>query len=315
MDTVGTRDQVSGPRGTPVIEVGGSHAVAALADLTTGTLVHGTLRKQQVDSSGSAASIIDSIVGAARGLSATGGERWGVAMPGPFDYQRGVGLYTGVGKFESLYGADVGAALTDDLPGPPGAVAFLNDAAAFGWGEWLFGAGKKHSRCVFLTLGTGVGSAFLADGVRKLDGPGVPPEGEAHFLTIDGRPLEDTVSTRAVEREYHQRTANHADPVGVAEVADRARSGDPVALDVLRTAFRRLGEALVPGIARFEPDIVVVGGGMIGAWDIIGPAFRDGLRHEGGGEVTVSLAAKPDSAALLGAAAYAQGLVGGGAVS
>ncbi len=314
--------------GAPAIEVGGSHAVAALADLTAGTLVPGTLHKRTVDPVGSAAGIIDSVVGAARGLPPVDIERWGVAIPGPFDYQRGVGLFTGVGKFESLYGVDVGAALMDDLPGPPAGVAFLNDAAAFGWGEWLFGGGERRERGVFLTLGTGVGSAFLADGALKRDGPGVPPQGEAHLLTIDGRPLEDTVSTRAVEREYHRRTsagregapregagrertvAKHADPVGVAEVANLARSGDPVALDVLRTAFRRLGEALGPGVARFEPDVIVVGGGMIGAWDIIGPAFRDGLCHDGGGEITVSLAAQPDAAALLGAAAYAQGLVG-----
>jgi glucokinase len=319
--------------GAPAIEVGGSHAVAALADLTAGTLVPGTLHKRAVDPRDSAPAVIASVVGAARGLPPVGIERWGVAIPGPFDYQRGVGLFTGVGKFESLYGVDVGAALMGDLPGPPAGVAFLNDAAAFGWGEWLFGAGKRHERGVFLTLGTGVGSAFLADGALKRDGPGVPPQGEAHLLTIDGRPLEDTVSTRAVEREYHRRTsaaregaaredtvredsvregtvAKHADPVGVAEVANLARSGDPVALDVLRTAFRRLGEALGPGVARFEPDVVVVGGGMIGAWDIIGPAFRDGLCHDGGGEITVSIAAQPDAAALLGAAAYAQGLVG-----
>ena len=111
--------------GAPAIEVGGSHAVAALADLTAGTLVPGTLHKQAVDPMGSAAGIIDSVVGAARGLPPVDGERWGVAIPGPFDYQRGVGLFTGVGKFESLYGVDVGAALMGYLPGPPAGVAFL----------------------------------------------------------------------------------------------------------------------------------------------------------------------------------------------
>jgi glucokinase len=316
---------VTGQRGGgPAIEVGGTHAVAALADLTAGTLVPGTARRTGVDPGSSAAAIIDSVVGSAHGLPAAGGDGWGVAIPGPFDYQRGVGLFSGVGKFESLYGVDVGAALMSTLPGPPGRVAFLNDAEAFAWGEWLFGAGNRHGRCVFLTLGTGIGSAFLSDGAITRDGPGVPPEGRVDLLRIAGQPLEETVSTRAVERAYRLRagTTGGAGPVGtgpggtspdgVAEVAGLARSGDPMALGVLRSAFRRLGEALRPGIARFAPDVIVVGGGMAGAWDIVGPAFRDGLHHDGGGGITVSLAAHPEAAALLGAAAYAQGLVGGG---
>ncbi|NEB80477.1 ROK family protein, partial [Streptomyces sp. SID14478] len=79
--------------------------------------------------------------------------------------------------FASLYGADVRADLLGGLRRRPADVVFLNDAHAFLMGEWSAGAARGHTRVVGITLGTGVGSAFLAGG-RILDrGPGIPPEG------------------------------------------------------------------------------------------------------------------------------------------
>lgn len=111
------------------------------------------------------------------GSPAPPGARWGVAVPGPFDYAKGVALFAGVGKFEALYGVDVRAALLGGLWQRPGDVVFLNDAHAFLAGEWTGGAAHGHRRAVGITLGTGVGSAFLADGLIREDGSGVPPGG------------------------------------------------------------------------------------------------------------------------------------------
>ena len=61
----------------------------------------------------------------------------GVAMPGPFDYDTGIGRFHDVGKFDALNGVDVGAALRPRRPGLPPAIAFVNDAAAFAIGEWI----------------------------------------------------------------------------------------------------------------------------------------------------------------------------------
>lgn len=292
----------------PVLEIGGSHVAAALADLPAGKILPASRRRHSLRSSGSAAGIIDTIAACARAIPARPGDVWGVAIPGPFDYQLGVGLFAGVGKFDSLRGVDVGAALAARLPGPPGAIRFLNDAHAFGYGEYFFGAAAGHDRCVAITLGTGVGSAFLADGTICDHGPAVPPEGRADLLSIGGRPLEDVVSTRAIARSYYQLTGTR--PAGVAWVAQRAGLGDVTAARVLHAAFGRLGEALKPWLVSFRATILVVGGAITGSWDLIGPALEEGIGRvdaaKGAAALEISVAARGEDAALLGAAAYAR---------
>ena len=97
-------------------------------------------------SDGSADDIIGTIAKCAATLTHLGGATLTLAMPGPFDYQHGIGRYEGVAKFDSLNGVDVRAALFDALPDSPAAIEFLNDADAFGIGEWVRGAAAAAVR-------------------------------------------------------------------------------------------------------------------------------------------------------------------------
>ena len=106
-------------RPVPVLEIGGTHVTAAQVDLDMGVLVVDSVRRRALLPSGKATEILETIIACGNGLPALAGEHWGVALPGPFDYQSGVAIFEGVGKFESLYGIDVGAALMTGLPGPP----------------------------------------------------------------------------------------------------------------------------------------------------------------------------------------------------
>jgi glucokinase len=289
-----------------VLEIGGTHVTAALVDLDSGVVLPGTVERDPLNPAGSAHELLSAIVACGRGLSVGAGDRWGVAIPGPFDYDRGIGLFANVGKFEALCGVDIRDALAAGLPGPPGSVTFLNDADAFLWGEWQFGAAAGHDRCVGLTLGTGIGSAFIADGELRHGGTGVPPEGRVDLLRIGGLALEDVVSARAIEKAYRERTGMVPD--STAYIAGRARTGDRVAAAVLRSSFEQLGGVLRPWLQEFGASVLVIGGSMTGSWDLIGPALLQGLRS--GGEtvlerLTASVAARPEHAALLGAAAYA----------
>ena len=291
----------------PVLEIGGTHVTAALVDLAEGVVLAASVRRRTLSPSGSAAEVLGAVVACGRGLSVLPGARWGVAIPGPFDYETGVALFAGVGKFEALYGVDVGAALTAGLPGPPSAVTFLNDAEAFLWGEWLFGAAAGKDPCVAITLGTGIGSAFLADGEVRHSGAGVPAEGRVDLLQHGGRPLEDSVSARAIERAYQLRTG--AAPQGMVHIAGKARGGEPAAAEVLRSAFEQLGEVLRPWLRDFGAKALVVGGSMTGSWDLIGPALLEGIRagdDASFAELQVSVATRPEEAALVGAAAFTQ---------
>ncbi|MQA24465.1 MAG: ROK family protein [Micromonosporaceae bacterium] len=275
----------------PVLEIGGTHVTTALVDLR-GTCVVGRTRRP-LDAQGSAAQVLGAVLRCAASPPVPPGSTWGVAVPGPFDYDKGVALFEGVGKFDSLYGVDVRAALLDGLRQGPAEAVFLNDAHAFALGEWIAGAARGHRRAAGITLGTGVGSAFLADGHACHEGPGVPPEGRIDLVRLDGRPLEDTVSRRAIRAAYGDPQAD------VHDVAARARAGDQRARQVLDDAFAGLGGVLGPCLAGFGATVLVVGGSMAASFDLIGPPLAAGL---GDVRIEVRTSSLAEDAALIGAA-------------
>jgi glucokinase len=278
----------------PVLEIGGTHVSAAAVDTNTWRLSAPATRLQ-LRADGSADQFIQTLSEAAAAVGAPRGGTWGVAMPDPFDYVHGIAWFEGVGKFDALHGVDVGAALRARLQAD---VVFLNDADAFTLGEWVHGSGAGTHRCVGLTLGTGVGSGWVVDG--QIVDPGVPPGGRAHHLSVGGATLEEFMSRRAIRGSYARRTGDTA--ADVLEISQRARAGDPVASEVLRTAVRALGTALQPAVAAFAADVLVVGGSMAGSWDLFEPWFRgDGI----GSWPPIRTASDPDNAPLLGAAQIA----------
>ncbi|WP_406464486.1 ROK family protein [Streptomyces sp. NBC_01622] len=286
----------------PVLEVGGTHVTSACVDIGTRGLRSGRSFREPMDGDGSAEEILSALVRCARRLATDGSGPWAVALPGPFDYERGFGRYEGVGKFDALRDFDLRTALTAALPGAT-AVSFWNDADAFVLGEWWAGAARGHRSVAGITLGTGVGSCFLRDGRMVRQGPGIPPDGRVHTLRYAGRPVEETVSRRALRRAYARATG--ASPPDVREIARRAREGDEAAADVFGEAFSALGRVLGPSLAAFEPTVLVVGGAIAGAWDLVAEPLRAGLDeadHARTRHIVVTPAQQPTQAPLLGAA-------------
>jgi glucokinase len=246
----------------PALEVGGTHVTAAVVDLSTGLVLERTRRRRPLGSDGPATDIIRTLLDVAAPVAAAAGRNatLGVAIPGPFDYARGIGRFEGVAKFESLTGLDVGAALRAGLDGMVARIAFLNDADAFVLGEWSWGAAAGHRRVAGVTLGTGVGSGFLDEGRVVVDGPLVPPDGSVHLLSIDGLPLEEAVSRRALRRRARLAIEELPADADVLDVAMLARAGDRRARGVFDDSFAVLGSALAPWLARFEASVLVVAG-------------------------------------------------------
>ncbi|MFF2809089.1 ROK family protein [Streptomyces sp. NPDC058000] len=293
----------------PVLEIGGTHVTSALVDLTARELM-GEAVREPLPAQGTAEEILDAITATATRLDPPPRALWGVAVPGPFDYEAGVGLFHEVGKFEALYGVDVGTELKRRLRPAPCALRFLNDADAFGIGESVAGAAIGHARAVCITLGSGVGSAFLDRGQPVNDGPLVPPHGSVHLLSYGGRPLEETVSRRGIRAAYARAALDDPDVVpDVRTIAELARGGDRHAWAVLDQAFRALGTALAPWLARFEATALVVGGSIAASWDLIEGPLRAGLDAGPNGVLSTRMvfrtAEHPHDAPLLGAAWWA----------
>lgn len=245
---------------------------------------------------GSREELLGAILQAARTVDRPEVDRWAVAAPGPFDYERGICTIRGLGKLESLYGVDIRTALDAVVRAPAASIAFLNDAHAFALGEWWAGAARGHERVIGITLGSGVGSAFLEHGRRIACGPSVPPEGELYRATYLGAPVEETVSRRALLARYGDAG------VDVEQIAARARGGELRARTELGRYASDLAEILFEWAAAFSPTCIVFGGSIARAWDLISPPLERRLEH-----VTVRLAERIDDAALLGAAWFVGG--------
>ena len=279
-----------------VVDVGGSHLYAALAHEGADGPVLGPRVRAGVDAGADREPLLAGLVAPLVALDA---QAFVLALPGPFDYPAGRGDFAGVGKFGALAGVDLRAELAGRLGVDQGRVLFLNDAQAYGLGEW-WGSSARPGRSVCLTLGTGVGSVFLVDGTPVASGPGVPPHGWVHLLRLDGLPLEDSVSTRSVRTAYASRSGRTLD---VREIAAAARAGDGVARDVLATAMRDLARGTAASLRDFDAEELVVGGSVALAWDLLEDPLRTALTTVPGlGSLVVRPSALRDDAPLLGAA-------------
>lgn len=324
------------PVGTAV-DVGGTHVTAAVVD---GAWRVRDERRVPLDSAAPAAEVLDAVADCVRRTHATvrrsgegvpgeppgegvAGDGAGeaaavagpvaVAVPGPFDYERGIGDFRGVDKFAALRGVDLRGELAARWGLEPAAVRFVNDAEAFGLGEWAAGAGAGAERVVAVTLGTGVGSAFVDRGRCVTAGPLVPADGNIHVVRVGGRPLEDVVSRRALRLAY--RTATGRD-VDVVDIARHARGGDAAAVRTLEDAMRALAGALAPWLTAFAPERLVVGGSMAASSDLLFPPLVAGLAAAMDRPPVVRAGVLPrERASLLGAVvgarATAEGPLGG----
>ena len=298
-----------GSRAVPVLEIGGTHVTAAVVQTGTWRVLSGTGVRRPLDPHGSADALTATIVDAGRALRPDDPRLWGVAVPGPFDYARGIADFHGVGKFDALRGVDLGEVLRRALTGAKGHVSFVNDAEAFAIGEWAAGAAQGHHRTIGVTLGTGVGSAFLVDGLARRSGPGVPPEGRLDLVQVEGRPLEDLVSRWAIRTRYGSLAGDPAAAhLDVRDIATRARSGDPDAIRAVDEPLQVLGRVLAPFAVEFAASMLVVGGSIALAWDVINPPLRSGMDQASPGwaeKFGLTIAARIRDAALVGAVWHA----------
>lgn len=285
------------------VDIGGSHITSGAVDLSTGILLRDTLAERNVDSNDQAYSIISawgSCIRETMGKVPAGNVRGiGFAMPGPFDYVRGVALFKGVPKFENLYGFNISDAIrstievADEFP-----VRFMNDASAFAVAESYTGKAKGTKRSVSITLGTGFGSAFIEGNIPVVDGPDVPKMGCVWHLPFRDGIADEYFSTRWFVKEYA--AISGITVSGVKELAEK------VPLDLLAgVVFKEFGvnlaTFLAPWLMRFGAEALVIGGNISHAWNLFGDPFTKMLA-EYGCLTRTEISDLKEDAALLGSA-------------
>lgn len=276
-----------------VYDVGGSHISAAVCfreDFRLSTVV----RANQPTEENSAAflDVLHSLgVNATEGVGVVEGAE--LAMPGPFDYEKGISWMKH--KMPYLYGVNVSEALATRFGWKPDQVRFLNDAAAYLLGEVGAGAARGVKRVVCFTLGTGVGSGFAVDGKVVTEGKGVPPGGQIWNVPYEGGIVEDKISTRALRAAYKESKGQERE---VASIAHYAIGGDAGAMAVFEKFGRDLGVAIKALVTDFAPDEVVLGGGIARSAPLFFSATKSELDGTG---IELRIAELGDNAPLAGA--------------
>jgi glucokinase len=240
-------------------DIGGSHATAGMVDSESLTVRFS--RSCAIDSMGAAESILnelqilgDAAIAEASQLGVTP-NGIAIAVPGPFEYESGISRLRH--KYSSLYGMDLRSDFEKRFGIAKDKIVFLNDAQAFLLGEGRAGTAKGVGRCIGLTLGTGVGSAFSIGGDIVSQGIGVPPGGEIYCLPWKGRTVEDTISTRAIQASYRRLSGKN---MSVREICSTPH--DHIAKLVMYEFGENLGMVLKDLCLRFCPEAVVLGGAI-----------------------------------------------------
>ena len=180
-------------------------------------------------------------------------------------------------------------------------VVIENDANAAAWGEAKFGAGKNQNHMMMLTVGTGIGGGIVVNGALYRGAFGIAAEfghmrvvPEGHICGCGARGcFEQYASGNALLR--HTREAINASPEVARNLLSRgdgtvagltgqaiteaARDGDPVALAAFNTTGQWLGAGIASLAVLLDPACVVIGGGVIGAGEILLKPTRESLER------------------------------------
>jgi len=256
------------------------------------------------------------------GLSA--GAPVGVASPGPLDPNTGVVLFTP--NLPGWRDVPLGPSLSD---GTRRRVSVANDGNCAGLGEMRFGVARGAKNLVYLALGTGVGGGVISNG-HLVDGiRGFGAELGHTVVALDGPRctcggigcLESFVAGWAIGREG-QLVATTADgeailaaagggTVSAGAVAAAAKAGDRAAITILERAGRALGAAIGSFVNIFNPEIVVIGGGVAGMGEVLLEPARRAIPQfsfvANRSCMRIELSSLGDDTALFGAAALALG--------
>ena len=235
--------------------------------------------------------IVDAVRDAAReaGIETRQLAGAGIAAPGPID--RDAGVVTDPPNLPGWHNVPLARALTDRL----GITATLeNDANCGALGEHAYGAGRGYRHMIYLTISTGVGGGIIIDNALYTGASGaagelghvvVAPDGPAcgagHVGCLESFSSGTAIARRAqelIDAGELPRTARIAaqhPPLDAQDVYLAAEQGEAEAAAIVEQAGRYLGIGLATIVNAFNPQCIVVGGGLVNMGEaILGPAVE-----------------------------------------
>jgi glucokinase len=295
---------MEGANAVVAVDVGGTKLATAVVDC------HGSIhaaRKTAVSKAGIHDSV-EQIIDEANCAVEASGIRWdkirgaGVIVPGIYHAKEGTAWAP------NLWGdADVPLLpmLSSRLPVP---VLIDSDRAGCVLGEQWLGVARGLTDVVFVAVGTGIGAGILSGG-RLLRGAG-DSAGAVGWFALNPCFHEIYAQTGCWEAEASgSAVARHAGETSAEHVAEAARRGDALALRALERAASYLAMGVANLISAFNPQMVVLGGGLMQAGDLLLDPIRRAVprwaQPRAASQVRIELTQLGGRAGLLGAAKLA----------
>lgn len=206
----------------------------------------------------------------------------GVGCTGPVDPVTGV---LGPNSFLPLWeGVRLVDLLQERLAAP---VAIENDADAAVLGELVWGAGQGASHCVYVTVSTGIGCGIIVDGALYRGAGGAHPEYGHHVIDWENGPAcfcgaqgcwESLASGTAMAAWYRQQAGTN-ELVDAREICARAERGELLACRAVERVGDYLGIGLSNLVNTLVPQVIVLGGGVMGSWDLFAARAQAMIRR------------------------------------
>lgn len=278
------------------IDIGGSHISAGLVTADGKDIPNRQLVRQPVNSHAGKEEILSAWADCIGSLKPSATSLLGIAMPAPFDYERGISLMVEQGKYQALYEVNVKEELADRLGLPSGNIRFINDAAAFLQGEAQVAGWKKGERLMGLTFGTGLGGAFKSGELAE--------DGALWSIPFKEGIAEDYLSTSFFSRWAKERFGQTG--IGLKPLLE-AEETRAETLEMLAIFAGNLADLIEMQAKIRELDGVVLGGNMVKAADHFLPRVRE-LIDERGLQLAIRISQLGEKAAMIGAASIHRGI-------
>ena len=301
------------------VDLGGTKIYTALVDLDGNIIKEKTVETLAHEGEQAVMGrIIDTIDYVTEGTDKNLIKSIGIGSPGPLDVKNGVIIENSNLPFKNF-------AIVKTIKEKYDLPTYLdNDANVATLGEFMFGAGKGTENMVFITASTGIGGGAVLNGklfrgatgnalevghmTVSTEGPrcGCGNLGCVEALgsgTAIGKRAKEAVSTNVTT------SLKNYDNVTAKEVFKEAANGDRVAKNILNTSLTYLGIAVANTITNFDPEKVVVGGGVVNGGDIVIDTIRNVVEERCMAafveNCTIEKAVLGGKAGVLGAAALA----------
>ncbi|MEZ4646053.1 MAG: ROK family protein [Chloroflexota bacterium] len=198
-----------------------------------------------------------------------------------------------------------------------------NDANAGAIAEKWWGKGREHSHLAYIKLGVGVGSGLILNNEIYRGSGGTAGEIGHTTINVNGPPcrcgnqgcMEAYVGINAViEQVYQRKTAaipswQPEKPLTIEDIIHLAKTGDPICRSILRSTGTYLGIAIANLINLFNPKLIILGGDLTAAEELITDAVRLSVEErtmfKAAREATITLSTLGQDAVAIGGATLA----------